>query len=177
MDCGAQAARFCEFWRTKDSKLWAEKNYKGFVSCTDRERQFCEKYGEFEGESYPNFRTGGATEALRIQDIVTYCTNMFQMRGVHVPCLRHCTVYSMRIKDPDAYARWRAKTHLSDYRGVKDPSEDMYSDAANVVYNECEETALKLCRFLKRDYWRECYERIKYRCLLRSNEYNEVIPE
>jgi len=175
VDCGAQSARLCQHLRTEDPTVWAEHGYKDYVVCADRERQFCERFGAFNGESFPSYTFAGDSDDDRILSLEQYCANLFQYRGLKLPCLRDCTIYTMRAANPDRYAQWKASTHLREYRGRTDPSERLTVDPDHASYTECEDDAMKLCRFLRTDYWRECYERVKMKCLLRVGNYNPML--
>jgi len=168
VDCGNQAARECMPWKS---------DYAAFTQCAEKERQFCESFGAFDGEKYPNFKYTTRAKLQRAQEVVQYCGNLFQWRGLKLSCMRSCTVFTMRMTRPDDYFRWRAKVRLREYRGMSDPSESMASAPENGAFNECENQALALCRWLRRDFWRECYEREKMKCLRLAGTWSPMFSD
>jgi len=168
VDCGVQAARNCQPFKDE---------YEQFEICTDRERKFCGRFGEFGWEKYPNFKAKHKKPKEKAEEIVIYCGNLFQWRGMKLPCLRACTLYEMRVTKPERYFAWRAKVRMRRYRGMKDPTEPQNSDHEIATFTECEKQAFGLCRFLRADFWRECFERQKLKCLRSAGKWNDMLAD
>lgn len=169
LDCGEQGARECQPWKD---------NYEEFIKCSDRERKFCQKYGAFNSEKFPNFKKATFNSpSARMENIVTYCGNLFQWRGMKLPCLHACTIFQMRETQPDQYFAWKARSRIREFRGMKDPSDEIMADPDYAAFNECESQAVNLCKFLQRDYWRECYEKQKMTCLRNAGNWNDMLAD
>jgi hypothetical protein len=163
-DCGLQSARLCKHLKS---------DYEPYVTCLDREHRWCETFGYFSGEKFPQFHPTEFTEQEKQEETLVYCGNLFQWRGVKLPCLRKCTVFSMRQKNPDGYFAWRAKHQMLYKYPDKDPSEPEDPDHGKFV--QCEQVASDMCRFLRQQFWRECYERIKNKCLRNTGDWNDMV--
>jgi hypothetical protein len=161
VDCRAQAARECEF---------TKGNYEMHGRCVDRERSFCAKYGAFDGQRFPLYEKNLAhSEKEQAEDVLGYCGDLFQMRGMRLTCLRECTIYMMRMTRPDDYFFWKAKHRIQD-----DPSQKQPFSVQ--VGNQCAQEALQLCTHQHPNAYDECFERLRMQCLLRTSapSWNEI---
>lgn len=173
VSCGEQAARICQ-------PLYGKGNGDPYTLCVDHEEGFCKEHGAFGGEQYPSFKARGETNSQRVESVTDYCGNLFQMRGVRLSCLRTCTLFQMRHSRPDDYYRWkvRARRRFEATHSVGDKMRDPTEPATveGAAWTQCEKRARTLCRFIRRDYWRECYERNKVKCASNIGLWSDVLP-
>jgi len=96
---------------------------------------------------------------------------------VKLPCLVDCSVTTWRLRDPVKYQHWHTYSHMREFRNKPDPSDRMFNDPQHMTYYECEKDAMQLCRFLRPDYFRQCYEKVKFNCLKRVNNWNTLLDD
>lgn len=128
-----------------------------------KELGFCHKHGKFYDRKIPAFEPKGLTQIDKVDSVVEYCGNLFQWRGVRLPCLRTCSLWQMKQTDPDSYFFWKAKMRRK-WNAENDIDQKIDDPTENAAEGQratarCEKDAMNLCqvRFCVCDIMLLCY--------------------